>query len=484
MTKFGGLAIALILLVSLAGPLPSAQAQDNPVNLELGGEGATSWNIVNIIPGDSGTKTLTLHNAGGVDGFVTIWVSDIISSEGINPESETGNTGEPGELDQYLLLNISCADLDSNISLPATIDNLPHSASDPHYIKISPLNVGDTITLDWQWQLPVEAGNEVQGDSLSFTINYMLEEFGEDEDEDKDKDEDEGPPPGTTDVSGMVSDTCRFLGSLTIISEDGLCRLYIPEGTVGLTWELECVSEITIVIMDEPPPPPENGQVIGLVYDFQPSGATLEPPVTLEYSYDPDNIPEGIAEKNLVIAYYDEKAGEWVELPCTVDPVTNTITASVSHFTAFGAVFIPAPANFILSQLVISPTEVDAGETVNVTISVANTGGMVGSYKVPLKVNGVVVATKDITLSAGTTFEVTFTTAKDVAGSYSVDVNGLTGSFTVKDKPAPAPAPTPPPTTIPEKPFPWPLVGIIAGVVAAGLLGFFLVRRSRRTLTT
>jgi hypothetical protein len=167
------LALAIIILASLALP---ASAQDNPVDLKLGGEGATRWNITNIEPGDSGTKTVTLHNAGLRNGFVTMWISDIVSSEGINPESET-DTAEPGELEQYLLLNISCSLLDSNISLPTTIDKLPHSASDPDYIKISPLNVGDTIILDWQWRLPAETSNEVQGDSLSFTVNYMLEEF-------------------------------------------------------------------------------------------------------------------------------------------------------------------------------------------------------------------------------------------------------------------------------------------------------------------
>lgn len=480
MTKFGGLAIALILLVSLAGPLPSAQAKDNPVNLELGGEGATSWNITNIIPGDSGTKTLTLHNAGSVDGFVSLWVSNIISSEGTNPESETGDTGEPGELDQYLLLNMSCSGLDSNISLPTTIDNLPQSAYDPDYIKISPLDVGDTITLDWQWELPAGVGNEVQGDSLSFTINYMLEEIGQDEDkdEDKDKDEDDGPPPGTTDVSGMVSDTCRFLGSLTIISEDGLCRLYIPEGTVGLNWELECVSEITIVIMDEPPPPPENAYVIGLVYDLSPDDATFHPPVSLTISYDPADIPQGVAEKDMVIAYYDEEAGEWVELEgCVVDPATHTITAPVSHFTAFatmGAPQLSSPAAFSVSSLSIQQAEVQPKEAVTITVLVANSGGTAGSYTVVLEINGVKEADKSITIAAGTSRSVSFSVTKEKAGSYSVTVNGLNIGFTVV-------VPSVPP---PEKPFPWLLVGIITGVVAAGLLGFFLFRRSRRTLTT
>ncbi len=403
------LVMAIVILASLALP---ASAQ-GPVDLELGGEGATSWNIGNVSPGDSGTKTVTLHNAGSGNGFVTLWISDIVSGEGINPESETGDTAQPGELDHYLLLNISCSGLDSNITLPTTIDGLPQNASDTDYIEISPLNAGDTITLDWQWQLPVETGNEVQGDSLSFTINYILEEFPP-----------TSSPPGwlpgrpsrlgTTDVRGMVGTGCVFLKSLTATSKDGLCTLTIPEGTVALTDELECLINIAMLVMDDPPPLPKYG--IGLVYDFQPSGATFEPPITLEFSYDPGDIPEGIAEEDLAIAYYDEETGEWVDLKCTVHPETNTITASISHFTAFTVLGLEVvPAAFIPGPVDISPTEFDIGETVNE-----------GKAGVP--------------------------------------------DDTTNELPTETPAPAKPPI--------WPLIGgITAAVIVVGLIVFFWIRR-------
>ena len=289
-------------------------------------------------------------------------------------------------------------------------------------------------------------------------------------------------PAGTTDVRGMITTAGVFITRATPDSEDGICRLTIPAGTVGLTEELEPLTIITMLIMDDPPTPPEHAHVIGLFYDFQPSGATFEPPVTLTFSYDPADIPEGIAEEDLVIAYYDQKAGKWVNLEGTVDPGRNTITASISHFTAFAKLGyeVPEPAAFTPSSLVISPTEVDIGQAVNVSLSVANTGGMAGSYEVTLKIDGEVEATEEVTVGAGASEAVTFTTSRDVAGSYSVDVNGLSGSFTVKEKPAPAP-PAPPPPAPPEvkAPINWPMIGgIIAAVVLAGLL-FFLIRRRR-----
>ena len=60
---------------------------------------------------------------------------------------------------------------------------------------------------------------------------------------------------------------------------------------------------------------------------------------------------------------------------------------------------------------------------------------------VTLKINGKVEATKYVTLAAGTSKPVSFTPVKNTAGSYSVFVCGLSGSFTVAPvvvPPAPA----------------------------------------------
>ncbi len=167
--------LGLTLGLAFLGFLPGTAQAANPVDLVLGGEGASSWSITNIKPGDNGLKTVTLHNAGYQRGLVTIWVSNIVNSEGNNPESETGNTSEPGEVGNYLLFRLSGPGLSTNLSFPVKIGELPQSASAPNYIKINPLNPGDTISLDWRWELPAATGNDVQGDSLSFTINYVLE---------------------------------------------------------------------------------------------------------------------------------------------------------------------------------------------------------------------------------------------------------------------------------------------------------------------
>ena len=110
-------------------------------------------------------------------------------------------------------------------------------------------------------------------------------------------------------------------------------------------------------------------------------------------------------------------------------------------------------------------------------MSVANTGGTRGSYTVALMINGVKEAEKSVTVAAGDSRSVSFTVSKEDIASYSVVVDGLSGSFTVVAPLPPAPPPPAPPPEV-KAPINWPLIGgIIAGVIVVGLLIFFLVRR-------
>jgi len=158
------------------------------------------------------------------------------------------------------------------------------------------------------------------------------------------------------------------------------------------------------------------------------------------------------------------------------DAAGNLAVSDEHTFTTLGK----APAAiFTTRDLSISPTEVNIGETVTISVTVANTGTASGSYEVALKLNGVTEATKKVTVAAAKSESVSFTVSKDKAGTYSVDIDGLTGSFTVKEKPVLAPAPPPPPPPPPVKPpINWPLIGgIIGAVVVVGLLIFFVARR-------
>ncbi|MCL0070592.1 protein kinase [Dehalococcoidia bacterium] len=149
------------------------------------------------------------------------------------------------------------------------------------------------------------------------------------------------PSPGVTDITDVITPDGVFIDDVIAESFDGLVHLTIDQGTIGLI-NGKPLAEIVMVEMQVPPPPPEDTEIIGLVYDAGPDGATFNPPTTLTFTYDPALIPEGVAEENLVIALLDIDAGEWVELVSIVDPAANIITTQVSHFTTF-TILAPLP---------------------------------------------------------------------------------------------------------------------------------------------
>jgi hypothetical protein len=76
------------------------------------------------------------------------------------------------------------------------------------------------------------------------------------------------------------------------------------------------------------------------------------------------------------------------------------------------------------------------GDSIDVGILVANTGGTAGSYDVVLKVNGEVIDTKEVVLDAGESEVVSFSYIPDNAGQIAVNVNGLVGMCEVETPPA------------------------------------------------
>ncbi len=91
-----------------------------------------------------------------------------------------------------------------------------------------------------------------------------------------------------------------------------------------------------------------------------------------------------------------------------------------------------ASATFTVSDLTVSPTEVDIGQSVTININVTNTGDLTGTYEIILKIDNTMVSSQQITLAGHATQKVTFTTSKDAAGVYTVNVSGLSGTFSVK----------------------------------------------------
>jgi hypothetical protein len=290
-----------------------------------------------------------------------------------------------------------------------------------------------------------------------------------------------------------ISPTGEILQTITATSSDGQVSITIPAGTIALDRNQNPISSLMVAANPDPVCPlVEGAHIIGLAYDFMPDGTTFDPPITVVFTYNEEDVPEGIAEEDLVLAYCDETSLKWVEVDSKVNTEDNTITANIYHFTCFAILYyevaevtptpvqVPPtklPAAFTISSLSISPVEVNVGETVTISLTVTNTGGESGVYQVTLKINGVVEDTKEVTIAAGASQEVKLTTSKDAAGTYTVDCNGLVGSFVVKEAGVAPPVTEEAPPA--ESQLNWPVLGgfIAAVVVVISLVIFFVVRR-------
>lgn len=314
-----------------------------------------------------------------------------------------------------------------------------------------------------------------------------------------------------TSIFSITTKMFKLGEDVEALSYDDKVKVFLKMGTEVKNAQGSFVTSIVIEKLASAPSAPTNAEIIGSVYDIGPSGATFNPPITITFSYDTNNLPEGVSEQSLAIAWFDKTASEWKVLEdSVVDTSKHTATAYVSHFTPYAIVHhqkpappaptapspapVPSaptpplptptptpaatPAGFTVSNLSVIPSVVVPGEQVTISAIVTNTGGCEGCYNAILKINGEEEAKKDVTVTAGKSETVTFTVAKDTLGSYTININGRLGQFRVALLP-PLPEST---GALPFQPSTnwWLFGGIIAAcVVVVGLSVYFLVWRRR-----
>ncbi len=510
--KAGQFFIPAIVICVLIAPSAPVRAAPPPVDLQLCAIGSTPWNITNIKPGDCGVQMLSMCNAGNRSGALTIWISDICDCEGANPEPETGNTGQPGELSQYLLFRPVSNRLSANIPLPAILADFPQSTDDPKKITISPIAPGETIDLIWEWGLPTSVGNEVQGDCVSFTINYTLTEMpvtpvDDGTDSGGDKANPPAPPapapaPGLSAIivtspekqvlvptqgSGTVAETQTVLAisnEVTLSFERGT-QIYTEDNSDPV--EIQ-VNPLEVVQPEEMPPPPTGMTIVGPVYSlllYTRSGirvATLSMPARLILNYTPEELPPDAS--NLFIAFYDSQSG-WTQLQPISDYIfrEGQVGALISHFSLYAILAYVSPpetkppgrpilpARFEVRDLMLSAEEVSPGELLTVRVNVINTGGMSGEHVLTLRVNGLFVDSKLVRLAPGQNRNFSFDISPYIPGTYEVDIDGLRETFTILEGPLK--------TSIW---WPMPAVPILvgAGFLAMQIIVLFAYRKRRR----
>ena len=214
------------------------------------------------------------------------------------------------------------------------------------------------------------------------------------------------------------------------------------------------------------------------VYDLSISPSTVDVGVDVTISIEVKNVGEMSGSHTVTLKVRGAAVGS--ETVALDGGASTTVSFTVSEdaagtysvevdglsgsFTVAAPPTPPAPAEFEVSDLSVTPSEVEPGEAVTVSAKVSNVGEASGSYTVEVKLDGVAVDSKTVTLSGGASQALSFTVSSEVVGSHTVGVDGLTGRSTVAAPPAP---PTP---------LPWTWIGLIVVIIVVVILYFFLRR--------
>ena len=119
-------------------------------------------------------------------------------------------------------------------------------------------------------------------------------------------------------------------------------------------------------------------------------------------------------------------------------PLSGTVTATIAL----------TPVRILFSRLDVSPLQVDPGQEMTVNVLLTNVGEVAGVTTVAVEIDGVVVASRDVTVDELSAVPVTFTiNAPDEPGGYTLSVGRLTQDLEVI---APAVTPVPPTPSSPD----------------------------------
>jgi len=139
---------------------------------------------------------------------------------------------------------------------------------------------------------------------------------------------------------------------------------------------------------------------------------------------------------NLTVQLPEESTVVYLsETPTSIDTEDNKITLSLfpSQWEISYIIPLVPPADFQISDLNVTPSEVEAGEEVTVSVKITNVGGQTGSYTLPLIVNQTTEETRTVTLEEGASNTTEFKVIKQTPGTYNIEIDGLVNEFTVSE---------------------------------------------------
>lgn len=214
MKKILGLTVAALLIIATVGFgtwayfSDTETSQNNAIvagTLDLtltGGSGSPNYSILtgltNKAPGDSGSLYATIKNIGSLVGELdmsTGAVTNTGGSGGTEFEDSTGDLGGVAQIVIWIDVDKSTTFTDGDIILRSNGTLVTRTAGSPANLTAYYDTVNNYASKSWggstgiknmatndehyvyvSWQIPTSAGNNIQGDSFSFTITFILEQ--------------------------------------------------------------------------------------------------------------------------------------------------------------------------------------------------------------------------------------------------------------------------------------------------------------------
>jgi hypothetical protein len=200
MKKIVGLSISAVMIVAISlvafwaysgDTQVSANDQVGTLKLKIN-NGDTDVRILkdlnNVAPGDSGNKYITLQNAGNATGNLDIRFSAVTNTETSAAPAKfangVGDLGRETEIAPWIDLNNDgtfTPGLDMALkSTGATTcealqwDTVNNFGGQTWNKGLTTLNGGDQYRFNISWQILTSAGNEIQGDTFSFGVDFTL----------------------------------------------------------------------------------------------------------------------------------------------------------------------------------------------------------------------------------------------------------------------------------------------------------------------
>ena len=260
-------------------------------------------------------------------------------------------------------------------------------------------------------------------------------------------DDDGASDPDSCTVTILSMPTSLVAGAVEAVPANQIGYVVDASVEADTTVTLNTTAPVTVAVLRyEGNPHPEDPLPEGFVPKFvdisvsDPDAVVW--PIYVEMTYTDEEV-EGLDESSLGIYYW--KDGAWHRCSDTgVDTERNVIWAYMTAEEASGSpiligssppLIIP-PLPPILSDLTITPEEVELGGDVTISLVVTSIDSQSFTYIVTMRI-GELTLLVDVELDAYEAETVSRTITPDAVGDYDVTVDGMTGSFTVKTLPIP-----------------------------------------------